>query len=551
VTARYSRAAVFVLVAALAWSVTLGAAAPAAASGTAHQVDGVGAADTLEGNESVDRAINTTTALVGTDGGTDVASDPTPTATPAEAEAGGGGAGDESATERDDAADTENDSADEADALAETATVVRDAAEQTETVDNATVVGDAAERTETVDDIEASEASADELDGNRTVTAGDLGDTADAASGAATASAEDTDETIRTLGTGVGDGVNATTSTVDRTTDGATAVVDDTVASVTSFESGDDGESPQVGTESVESDARALYTETTETAAESDADALSTDDDPTVGGSFAERTARAGVRTMPVASAVDGGEGGTAAAVAEPSIDPFEYLESLDPNAGAGGAVADALLLLGLAATRAGTAAAGGGTALSQLLLATLREWLFRLALLAGYSRYDLSDPLENDNRAAIVEAVEETPGINLTSLVEETGLAESTARYHLRVLEHEDLLKSAKVRGCRRFVPATDDDVELAAALEEEATKGVLRALFEHGPVTGTTLSDVLDRDPSTVSHHLSRLAEAGLVERERDGPALLNSLSPETREAFSEVGVGAAVQQHARADD
>lgn len=64
-----------------------------------------------------------------------------------------------------------------------------------------------------------------------------------------------------------------------------------------------------------------------------------------------------------------------------------------------------------------------------------------------------------------------------------------------------------------------------------------VLEAVARLEPTSGSELAATLDRDPSTVSHHLSRLADAGLVKRERDGPALHNSLAPEARPALDSI--------------
>jgi DNA-binding transcriptional ArsR family regulator len=56
--------------------------------------------------------------------------------------------------------------------------------------------------------------------------------------------------------------------------------------------------------------------------------------------------------------------------------------------------------------------------------------------------------------------------------------------------------------------------------------------ALYDHlRAEPGTYLSGLaerLGRDPSTVSHHLSRLADDGLVRRERDGRAVVTRLAP-----------------------
>ncbi|WP_247000554.1 ArsR family transcriptional regulator [Halosolutus gelatinilyticus] len=154
-------------------------------------------------------------------------------------------------------------------------------------------------------------------------------------------------------------------------------------------------------------------------------------------------------------------------------------------------------------------------------------------ALGIGYSRYDDTDPLENETRATLHDSIRSMPGVNLAELSRDADVSRSTARYHLRVLEYERLVASSKVRGKRRLYPVVTDEDEriLAAALRDESTATVLEALAEREPATGSELADALDRDPSTITHHLSRLAEEELVERERDGRAVVNRLSGETR--------------------
>jgi predicted transcriptional regulator len=153
---------------------------------------------------------------------------------------------------------------------------------------------------------------------------------------------------------------------------------------------------------------------------------------------------------------------------------------------------------------------------------------------LGGYARHE-GDPLEHETRARLAEYVESSPGAYLSELAEATDTPLGTVRYHLKVLEREDVLSRTKARGRRRYYPVGGTPDELAAALDEEGAGDVLRALAGVGPSSVSGLADELDRDASTVSHHLDRLADEGLVERERDGRAVVNRLPPAVEAAVT----------------
>ncbi|UPM44033.1 winged helix-turn-helix transcriptional regulator [Halocatena salina] len=157
----------------------------------------------------------------------------------------------------------------------------------------------------------------------------------------------------------------------------------------------------------------------------------------------------------------------------------------------------------------------------------TVIDSLSRVMVLLRYSRYDDSDPLEHDGRAIVFEAIEETPGIYLSAISDHTEYSLSTLRHHLRVLEREGLIMSVKVHGKRRFYPVDTEWIELTAALGEEATANVIEALCHLGPATVSELADELDRDPSTVTHHLQRLDDDEIVRRQRSGRVVMNRLS------------------------
>lgn len=147
-----------------------------------------------------------------------------------------------------------------------------------------------------------------------------------------------------------------------------------------------------------------------------------------------------------------------------------------------------------------------------------------------GYTRYDDSDPLENETRRRVYEAIAGEPGTYVAAIVEATDIPRGTVRYHLRILEDERLVDVETVGGKRRYAPA-GDDVHLAAALVDGPARAVLEAVARFEPVTVGGLADEVDRAPSTVSHHLDRLEADDLVDRASDGRRTLVTLGPRTR--------------------
>ena len=220
-------------------------------------------------------------------------------------------------------------------------------------------------------------------------------------------------------------------------------------------------------------------------------------------------------------------------ATAEPSPSTQTAVNGI--LAGLLGAVAVSSMGAGVAGAGAGAGTAGGtvaswtGRSRVRRLWSRLRDASpISLAALLRYSRYDDSDPLENERRKAIFEAVTAEPGLYLSAVSDHSDVPLSTVRHHVRILEEESLITSIKVDGKRRYFPIDADDVELHAAFAEPTRRRLLEKLVTLGQAPNGQLADALDRDPSTISHHLTKLEEAGLVIRERDGRSVVNELSP-----------------------
>ena len=156
---------------------------------------------------------------------------------------------------------------------------------------------------------------------------------------------------------------------------------------------------------------------------------------------------------------------------------------------------------------------------------------------LLGYSRYDSSDPLEHELRAALHDRIQSDAGVTLAELTSDNDVSESTVRYHTRILEEESLVDKVDLWGNVRLFPAGYEPREraLTVALDDTALRNVLSAVRTTEPATVTTIAAEIDRSPSTVSHHLSRLDAADLVDRERNGKRVVTTLEPDVRRALS----------------
>lgn len=151
------------------------------------------------------------------------------------------------------------------------------------------------------------------------------------------------------------------------------------------------------------------------------------------------------------------------------------------------------------------------------------------------YSRSGDSDVLDHDDRRAVVAFVRDSPGRPLADVGKQLGLPRSTLRYHVRILEEEQELVTQTVLGRRRLFPARlESPPAVVAAMQDAATRRVLLTLARIEPATMSRVADELEKAPSTVSYHLTRLENANVVARERDGNRTRNRLTPAARAAF-----------------
>lgn len=174
-----------------------------------------------------------------------------------------------------------------------------------------------------------------------------------------------------------------------------------------------------------------------------------------------------------------------------------------------------------------GTLSAGGhGEVVSELS----HSPAYAIVLLATYSKYNDISPLEHDIRADIHAIIGAAPGLYFAQLVAWADRPTSTIRYHTKILEREGEIERTSLLGHVRLFPAAIPSAAFAyiAATRDPATARLIGAIERADePVSSSELADAVDRAPSTVSYHLSRLEDVSVIERERNGESVHISIA------------------------
>lgn len=129
---------------------------------------------------------------------------------------------------------------------------------------------------------------------------------------------------------------------------------------------------------------------------------------------------------------------------------------------------------------------------------------------------------LLNPIRRRIYEMVCEFPGIHFYRLASMMTTSQGTLDWHLRRLEEEELLRSAKYGGKRIFYPRKLTNVENArafAALRSKTAQQIFRQVICKSGNNQQKIADAVGVHHDTVRYHLIRFEKTGLVDRYRDG--------------------------------
>jgi DNA-binding transcriptional ArsR family regulator len=126
-----------------------------------------------------------------------------------------------------------------------------------------------------------------------------------------------------------------------------------------------------------------------------------------------------------------------------------------------------------------------------------------------------MEQAVEADTRTILLRHIEEHPGIRYRELLRMTSLANGVLTYHLAALEKTDVIKVDRQSRMTRYYPVSVSDGESAILkfVRHEPVRQIVLFILDHELCTFNEIVEHTKKAPSTVSSHLKRLKEAGIV--------------------------------------
>lgn len=125
----------------------------------------------------------------------------------------------------------------------------------------------------------------------------------------------------------------------------------------------------------------------------------------------------------------------------------------------------------------------------------------------------------ERSTRERVAGYVREDPGVHFNELVRALDIAPGQAQYHLRRLRQAGEVTGADLFGRTHYYPPAYDPWERRAlALVRRETAAEIVGVLLESPARPDEVAEAVGIARSTLSWHVSRLVDAGVVEKRRD---------------------------------
>lgn len=139
-----------------------------------------------------------------------------------------------------------------------------------------------------------------------------------------------------------------------------------------------------------------------------------------------------------------------------------------------------------------------------------------------GREHPDRDEANTTDNKQRIYDYIIKYPGSHLRKVSKDLTLAMGNVQYHLNLLEQNGLIKSRRINFRKVYYAVSifpERHESILAALRQETPRDIVLYLIENPGATQTEISTHLGFAAPSISWHMSRLIEIGLVRSHKDG--------------------------------
>lgn len=130
-------------------------------------------------------------------------------------------------------------------------------------------------------------------------------------------------------------------------------------------------------------------------------------------------------------------------------------------------------------------------------------------------------DEVDSENRKRIYSYIQKNPGAHLRMITRELEVGMGATQHHLDILEKSGKIKSRRINIYRHYYPIEVLDAEhnILAFLRQETAMDILTYLMDHPRSTQSDITHFIGFSAPTISWHMSRLEDAGLVSSVKEG--------------------------------
>lgn len=121
-----------------------------------------------------------------------------------------------------------------------------------------------------------------------------------------------------------------------------------------------------------------------------------------------------------------------------------------------------------------------------------------------------------------VYDCIKTHPGIHLRKIGRELGLATGNVQYHLYKLENEGRVNSVRRGLYKLYYPSDlfgDAQRKILGVLSQETAREVLLNMIQNPNTSQDELALILQVSQPTISWHIKRLVELGIVQKRQKG--------------------------------